>query len=259
MTDKTNSRKSSIIFSVAKIWAKVFLILISIGVALIFLVAGFDEYPYHQQEANGLQRSNIQEGQPYDAVIVLGAGVADNGSITPLSKTRMDKALSLYRDKKVKMLVLTGGFTNSNVRKSEAESMRDYALQEGVPESDIIVENMAGNTAGNAYYTKTKILEPNDWNRNIVVTNDFHLVRSRLIFSKVLGEKYITDYLAADSELAQSEFRKNTLMDRGYFLLYRLLFIGIRDGDHEKVAVRFNRAGAWFKRLRLSALPIVAP
>lgn len=177
-----------------------------------------------------------------DTAIVLGAGVNDNGSITHLSRTRVDKALSLYRDGRVKKIIFSGGRTNPNSHNSEAESMYDYATGKGVTKSDIILETHARNTVENAYYTKL-ILEANHWRRNIVVTNGFHVIRTKYIFSKLFGREYATKYTATGSGLGLGDFSRKLWMEVYFqYMCWRLLK-GIRIGNHEALANWLKRTG----------------
>ena len=223
----------------AKFRQKRFLIPVLIVVILLLLVAGFNEYAY-RQEAQGLYGSDILKSEPYDAVIVLGGDVTNDGSITQFGRTRMDKALDLYHERKVVKIIVGGGAVNPRVAKSEARTMYEYALRNGVPESDIITEERASSTVGNAYYVKTSILEPNGWRNNIVITSDFHMTRAKQVFSKVLGEGYVTAYLASGQELSPIEVVKIPVRERAYYLLQKVLFLGIRDGDHEQIRNRFE-------------------
>ena len=177
----------------------------------------------------------------YDTAIVLGSGVNDDGSITQLSKTRIDKALTLYHTKQVKKLVVTGGFTNKNTQSSEAESMFSYALKNGVHEADIIVENMARNTVENAYYVKINIIEPHNWKRNIVVTNEYHIIRSRYLFSTIFGRKYVFKYIFTGSKLSLTKLIKKLFKEVYFFYMCWRLLRGVKNGDNEALAARIKK------------------
>ena len=233
----------------AKFRQKRFLIPVLIIVILLLLVASFNEYAYHQ-EAERLYSSGILKIELYDTAIVLGAYVNDDGSITQVGRTRMDKALDLYRERKVAKIIVSGGATNSRVAKSEAKTMYDYALINGLPKADIVMEETAGSTVGNAYYVKINILQANGWHNNIVVTNDFHIVRAKQVFSKVLGKCSATAYLASSQELSITKAITTSLRERVLYLLHTILFFRIKDGDHEQIRSRFE-----FLRLPIGTPP----
>lgn len=133
----------------------------------------------------------LQEGKtercdiPADAVIILGAGV--NGTEPSLSlRTRLDAALSYLEDNPDIPVVLTGG-TGYGEDISEAQCMYDYLTAHGVDGSRLILEDRASNTAENFAFSKELLVEqgvdPAE-DRVAVVTNDFHIARSRLIAAR---------------------------------------------------------------------------
>lgn len=179
-------------------------------------------------------------GEIYDAVIILGYGVNDDGSITHIAKARMDKALELYYQKKAERLIVSGCAANPKVRKTEAEVMQGYAQSQGVPESRIVTEPLARSTVGSAYYAKVNILEQKAWYKNIIVTSGFHLGRTRLIFDKILGDRYVTAYVGVKSPIEKRESIKRILRERLLCLHHELLFMGIKNGNHQNVRARFE-------------------
>lgn len=118
---------------------------------------------------------------PADAVIVLGAGV--NGTEPSLSlRTRLDAALAYLEDNPDIPVVLTGG-TGYGEEISEAQCMYDYLTAHGVDGGRLILEEQAENTAENFAFSRELLEEQGidlSHDRVAVVTNDFHIARSRL-------------------------------------------------------------------------------
>lgn len=133
----------------------------------------------------------MQEGKadlsdiPADAVVVLGAGV--NGTEPSLSlRTRLDAALAYLEDNPDIPVVLTGG-TGYGEEISEARCMYDYLTAHGVDSGRLILEDQAGNTAENFAFSKELLAQRGvdpARDRIAVVTNDFHIARSRLIAAR---------------------------------------------------------------------------
>lgn len=120
-----------------------------------------------------------------DAVIVLGAGV--NGTSPSLSlKTRLDAALSYLEAHPDIPVVLTGG-QGYGEDITEAACMYDYLTARGVEPERLILEEDASNTAENFEFS-APLLEAAGveigTDTVAVVTNDFHIARSRLIAAK---------------------------------------------------------------------------
>ena len=122
---------------------------------------------------------------PADAVIVLGAGV--NGKVPSLSLyTRLTAALDYLEENPDVPAVLTGG-RGYGEEITEAQCMYDWLTARGVDPARLILEERAGNTAENFAFSKDLLeehgIDPAEDNA-AVVTNDFHIARSRLIAAR---------------------------------------------------------------------------
>lgn len=126
----------------------------------------------------GFPRQSLPpEGQPADAVVVLGA--APN---SPAIHNRALKGLELYKTGQAKEIILTGGITS--VRdESEAMNMARF-LHKGEPILlPLTLEEHSANTFENL--DNSKKLVPTA-NRIVIVSDTYHLPRSFLI-AKRLG------------------------------------------------------------------------
>ena len=122
---------------------------------------------------------------PADAVVVLGAGV--NGKSPSLSLyTRLTAVLDYLEENPDIPVVLTGG-RGYGEEITEAQCMYDWLTARGVDQARLILEEQAGNTAENFAFSR-KLLEEQGIDpaedRVAVVTNDFHIARSRLIAAR---------------------------------------------------------------------------
>ena len=122
---------------------------------------------------------------PADGVVVLGAGV--NGTQPSLSLyTRLTAALDYLEENPDVPVVLTGGLGYGE-EITEARCMYDWLTARGVDPARLIMEEQAGNTAENFAFSKELLEEQGiDPAENLVavVTNDFHIARSRLIAAR---------------------------------------------------------------------------
>ena len=135
--------------------------------------------------------------------------------VTNLSKTATDRtffnkgadrithALQLYRMGKIKKILITGGQGLNPVNpQTEAEVLKRFLIMTGLPESDILMEDQAKNTAQNAQFTKV-FLEKNGITTDqkfILITSAFHMFRSKGCFDKVglTTTTFPTDYYSHD-------------------------------------------------------------
>ena len=121
------------------------------------------------------------ETQPV-AVVVLGAGV--NGTEPSLSLlVRLEAALDYIQDKPDIPIVVTGS-QGPGEDISEARCMADWLMENGVPESRILLEDQADNTRENIAFSKAMLAERGvDVEGCIaVVSSDYHLYRASLMW-----------------------------------------------------------------------------
>ena len=82
-----------------------------------------------------------------DALVVLGAAVDGNEPV-PVFQERINHAIELYTQGYSDTILFTGGRSPEDVL-SEAEAAREYALERGVDEEDILLETTSRITEEN--------------------------------------------------------------------------------------------------------------
>lgn len=107
--------------------------------------------------------------------VVFGAGLGPSGIPSPVLAERVDAAIALYRAGKVQKLLLSGD--NSDRYHDETSAMRRYALQRGLPESDV-VGDFGGLSTYDTCYRAKEVFEVD---HALLVTQAFHLPRALFI------------------------------------------------------------------------------
>lgn len=120
----------------------------------------------------------IDEKQSADVAIVLGAATV-NGAVTPVFQERINHGIWLYQNGFVKTLIFTGGIGEGN-EKSDAWAAKQYAIEQGIPESAIILEEKSTITQENIENAK-KIMDDNCYNTAIIVSDPLHMKRAMLM------------------------------------------------------------------------------
>jgi len=114
-----------------------------------------------------------------DAGIILGMSMwGDEPS--PGLKERLDYGLKLYEQGKFSRFIVTGGLDKPDFKYTEAEGMRNYLVQQGVPGEDIYVENKATSTYENLLFSK-EIMDREGWSTAVIITHTYHGRRAREI------------------------------------------------------------------------------
>ena len=157
------------------------MLLISLSVILIgiiacaFMINCVDE----KGVKNIISFEEISDNE-VDAIIVLGAGVKEDGSPCQMLEDRLKTAIAVYNklDKKCKIL-LSGDHGQDNY--NEVKTMKKYILDNlSISESDIFMDH-AGFSTYDTMYRAKDIFEVN---KAIVITNGYHLPRALYLAQK---------------------------------------------------------------------------
>jgi uncharacterized SAM-binding protein YcdF (DUF218 family) len=131
--------------------------------------------------------------EPYDAIVVLMAGVVAPGGLIPFPSIdeslfrRLDEAWRLYR-LRPKPIIVSGGHVNPlTPSRNENGVACDYLLLWGVPKEHVIPEPGSRDTFESAVQVQ-KILAQRGWTRYLLVTSAVHMPRSMLAFATVAPE-----------------------------------------------------------------------
>lgn len=112
-------------------------------------------------------------------VIVLGASVTSNGNLSVMLRDRVESALFLYNEGKVKRFLLSGD--NATVNYNEPKAMKKYLIERGVPEDHIYLDYAGFDTYDTMYRSKAVF----EVQSAIIVTQEFHLPRAIYIARKM--------------------------------------------------------------------------
>lgn len=125
--------------------------------------------------------SNTNREQ-FDAIIVLGTPADSDGNPTPSQLSRVSEAVREYERGAAPRLILSGGAAHNQY--VEAQVMARTAEAQGIPASAVFVEGQAQDTIQNACYS-ARIMKQHGWGSAEVVSNQSHLPRAGLIFSRL--------------------------------------------------------------------------
>lgn len=118
------------------------------------------------------QTFSLEAAPARRVAIVFGAEVRRDGTPSTILRDRVETAVDLYRSGKVEKLLMSGD--NRFVDYNEPESMRQYALTLGMPDSDIVLDYAGRRTYDTCYRAK----EIFGVDSAVLVTQGFHLPRA---------------------------------------------------------------------------------
>ena len=127
------------------------------------------------------------EQDAYDCAVVCGCQVGADGTPSKSLASRVEKAVELWKYKKVKYLIMSGAAVSNTF--VEASVMKRYAMELGVPEEYILEEKQAVSTYHNLLYA-SQMMEHCGFKDCVVVTNGWHL-RKADHYARKAGVKYV--------------------------------------------------------------------
>lgn len=120
-----------------------------------------------------------------DFIIILGSKISKDGSLTPLLKGRVDKAIEFgnkqYEISKKKIVYIPSGGKGTDEVISEAMAIKNYLMEKGIKEKQIIIEDKSTSTIENMKFSKNKIDEINKDAKISFSTTNYHVFRSGVI------------------------------------------------------------------------------
>ena len=120
----------------------------------------------------------IPHRRDFDYVIIHGAGIKKDGTVTKLLADRCDKAIEIYRKDPTSPYLVPSGGQGSDEVCSEAEAMRKYLVSQGIPEDKILLEDKSKTTMENVTFSKNLIEKRPGRKYTALVTSNYHIYRA---------------------------------------------------------------------------------
>lgn len=120
-----------------------------------------------------------------DYIIILGCKIKPDGTLYNLIKGRADKAIEFYKAQlektgKAACFIPSGGKGSDEIM-AEGEAVKNYLLEQGIPEEHIIAETQSATTRENMKFSKTIIDERTENAKIVFSTTSYHVFRSGAI------------------------------------------------------------------------------
>jgi uncharacterized SAM-binding protein YcdF (DUF218 family)/glycosyltransferase involved in cell wall biosynthesis len=115
-----------------------------------------------------------------DAVVVFAGGVGESGKAGGGTEERVQYAVDVFKRGLANRMVLSSGYVYSF---PEAQVMRSLAMQQGVPDDAIIIEERSTDTHQNVEYVNG-ILKSRGWRSALLVSSPYHMRRALMVWRK---------------------------------------------------------------------------
>ncbi len=164
------------------------------------------------------------------------------GVLAPDSLARVEKAVELYKKGVAPKIIMSGAYSTHLEKappSTEAQAMKDYAEQLGVDSKDVMAENESTHTIGNAYFTKKRFCEPQNWHSIVVVASGEHLPRVQYLFGKLFGTLYHFEFVESKRVLNDKEYAKELAHEQDSMARTQKNLDSVDNGDDSAVRAIF--------------------
>jgi len=171
-------------------------------------------------------------------IIVLGRGIEEDGSLPPDPKSRVRKTAELYKNGVAPLVVMSGAWTyhfDIHPTRSEAEAMKEYAIELGIPESAIIEESKSMDTIGNVYFTKKDIVEPRGFTNIAIIASEDHMPRVKYLFEKIYGEAYELEFVVSERVIDDASYEKELVHENNSMAITHRWLDSVNSADDAAV------------------------
>lgn len=119
-----------------------------------------------------------------DCILVLGAGVKDDGTPSSMLADRLDQGIALYQAGVADYLLMSGDHGQADY--DEVNVMKQYAINAGVPSEAIFMDHAGFST----YESMVRARDVFELNRVVVVTQTYHLYRALYVADRLGLDAY---------------------------------------------------------------------
>lgn len=177
------------------------LLALSIFVLCALCLMGISSYMKHTVNDRIFSAPDAYNKETADCIIVLGAAVYENGTLSDMLRDRLDYGIRLYKQGAAGKLLMSGDHGQENY--DEVNAMKQYAIKQGVPSEDIFMDHAGFSTYESMYRAK----EIFGAEKAIVVTQRYHLYRA-LYIAEGLGLSAFG--VASDQNLYRGQTMRET-------------------------------------------------
>ncbi len=120
-----------------------------------------------------------------DYVVILGCRIRPDGTLYPLIRARVDRAVSFMKAQlaatgKQAILIPSGG-QGADEPMAEAEAMAQYMREQGIPDELILPENRSATTRENMLFSRRLIEERGEGAKAAFSTSSYHVYRGGIL------------------------------------------------------------------------------
>lgn len=165
------------------------------------------------------QVARIDDHSQAGAILVLGAAQY-NGTPSPVFQARLDQAAELFEEGVAPMVVTVGGKVRGDST-TEAEAGRQYLVEQGIPESNVLAIAVGSDTLGSIDAVSAMLQRQRI--DSIVITSDpWHSLRARTMARDAGLEATVSPTRTGPAVYTREAQAKGIVRETGALLWYQL-------------------------------------
>jgi len=162
----------------------IIILLICSFLAGILSVCGVNFYVKHIGGSKIITSGKAADLKDVDCIVILGCQVKENGKPSSMLSDRLNRGIELYKQGVAPKIIMSGDHGSASY--DEVNAMKQFAIDRGVPSSDIFMDHAGFSTYETVYRAK-EIFEAD---KLVIVTQEYHLHRALYIAKKMNIEAF---------------------------------------------------------------------
>lgn len=159
-------------------------ILLGLGLIGIGIIFGINAWVVSSTTDQILSTEEAALLEDVDCIIVLGCKVKDNGVPSDMLEDRLRRGVELYQAGAAPKLLMSGD--HGTMSYNEVQSMKQYAMDQGIASEDIFMDH-AGFSTYESIYRARDVFQAK---KVLIVTQQYHLHRALYIANSLGMEAY---------------------------------------------------------------------
>ena len=178
MKQKKKAKKST------KILLRILSVMLILCVVAACAVFGIDAWVRHSVSDRILTEEEAAQLSDVDCILVLGCLVHSDGEPSDMLEDRLKRSVALYEQGAAPKLLMSGDHGREGY--DEVDSMKQYAVDAGIPSADVFMDHAGFSTYESVYRAKA-IFEAD---KILIVTQKYHLYRAMYVAEALGIEAY---------------------------------------------------------------------
>ena len=166
------------------IWVKrAFFCLFCLGMVGTLTVFGLSSYMKNHTAERILSAEEAAD-MDADCILILGCGVREDDTPSLMLRDRLETGIALYEAGAAEKLLISGDHGRKEY--DEVNTMKDFAMERGIPSEDIFMDHAGFSTYDSMYRARDVFCAK----KVIIVTQAYHLPRALYVAEKLGLEAY---------------------------------------------------------------------